>query len=74
MKLALRLLAACVVLTPCLASEPGQPLDCSNFVFLVPGFSCEEVCPPYAPGGINGWCTAGPQNSAEPPRFSRRAS
>ncbi|MBZ5638816.1 MAG: hypothetical protein LAO51_08680 [Acidobacteriia bacterium] len=25
------------------ASEPGQPLDCSDWVFFEPGFSCAEV-------------------------------
>ena len=29
-----------VALTPAFASEPGQPLDCSDWVFLEPGYSC----------------------------------
>jgi len=29
-----------VVCSPSLASEPGQPLDCSDWVFLEPGLSC----------------------------------
>jgi len=27
------------------ASEPGQPLDCSDWVFLRPGFSCTDIVP-----------------------------
>ena len=26
--------------SPAFASEPGQPLDCSDWVFLEPGYSC----------------------------------
>lgn len=34
------------------ASEPGQPLDCSDWVFLEPGLSCRTVIPwPCAPLG-----------------------
>ena len=29
-----------VAALPSLASEPGQPLDCSDWVFLEPGLSC----------------------------------
>ena len=28
---------------PVLASNPGEPLDCSDFVFLIPGLSCTEA-------------------------------
>jgi parallel beta-helix repeat protein len=28
------------------ASEPGQPLDCSDWVFLQPGYSCTRFGPP----------------------------
>ncbi len=28
-----------------IASDPGQPLDCSNWVFVEPGFSCEPLSP-----------------------------
>jgi len=31
-----------------LASEPGQPLDCSDWVFLEPGLSCRMVIPECA--------------------------
>ena len=30
---------------PAWASEPGQPLDCSDWVFLEPGFSCTIEVP-----------------------------
>ena len=36
--LPLFLLASCLM--PAGASEPGQPLDCSDWVFLEPGLSC----------------------------------
>jgi hypothetical protein len=29
--------------TAAFASEPGQPLDCSDWVFLEPGYACERV-------------------------------
>ena len=49
-----RLFAAAVVLVavlPALASEPGQPLDCSDWVFVEPGFSCQQfVAFPCEPG------------------------
>ena len=32
-----------VVSVGAIASEPGQPLDCSDWVFLEPGFSCFHV-------------------------------
>ena len=31
-----------VCLLPAWASEPGQPLDCSDWVFLEPGLVCTE--------------------------------
>lgn len=31
---------------PAGASEPGQPLDCSDWVILAPGLSCEIAIPP----------------------------
>ena len=43
-----RLFAAAVVLVavlPALASEPGQPLDCSDWVFLEPGLYCVPFIP-----------------------------
>jgi hypothetical protein len=41
MRLTVALLAI-AVLSPALASQPGQPLDCSDWVFLEPGYSCIE--------------------------------
>jgi hypothetical protein len=43
------------------ASQPGQPLDCSDWVFLMPGYSCSVViarghCDPAYPGGANYVC------------------
>lgn len=37
-----------------LASEPGQPLDCSDWVFLEPGLSCQSVIPFPCPKDSNG--------------------
>jgi hypothetical protein len=39
-----------------LASEPGQPLDCSDWVFLEPGMSCTQfICPSSDPDDcVNG--------------------
>ncbi len=34
---------------PVVASEPGQPLDCSDWVFQVPGFRCSVFLPPPQP-------------------------
>ena len=34
------LTVAVVCLLPAWASEPGEPLDCSDWVFLEPGLSC----------------------------------
>lgn len=47
-----------VCMLPAWASEPGQPMDCSDFVFLVPGLSCSMAVadcgsPP------NPWCEGG---------------
>lgn len=43
----MRLLALFVTagfsLCPAVASEPGQPLDCSDMVFLLPGHTCTQV-------------------------------
>ncbi len=41
-----RLFAAAVVIfafLPALASEPGQPLDCSDWVFLQSGYTCHMI-------------------------------
>ena len=45
-----RLFAAAVLLVAfafsgAFASEPGQPLDCSDWVFLKPGLSCTTIFP-----------------------------
>ena len=34
-----------LVLAPAFASNPGEPLDCSDWVFLEPGLSCVTVIP-----------------------------
>ena len=39
------LAAVAVFFSPVLASNPGEPLDCSDWVFLEPGFWCEPVVP-----------------------------
>src|SRR5262249_6106629 len=44
MKLSLTILAIALSV-PALASEPGQPLDCSDWVFLVPGLYCTTIAP-----------------------------
>ncbi|MHC4089481.1 MAG: hypothetical protein ACYSVY_04240 [Planctomycetota bacterium] len=32
-----------LLLLPVWASEPGEPLDCSDWVFLEPGLSCSVL-------------------------------
>ncbi len=46
--------AVVLALGSAFASEPGQPLDCSDFVFLEPGLSCSHVVGPCSGG--NGFC------------------
>lgn len=41
--------AVFVAVLPALASEPGQPLDCSDIVFDVPGLNCR----PFLPFGVS---------------------
>jgi len=36
------LLVAVALASPALASQPGQPLDCSDWVFSLPGLSCVQ--------------------------------
>jgi len=48
-----------VCLLPVLASNPGEPLDCSDWVFLEPGLSCStEIVFPCenATGATSTWC------------------
>jgi hypothetical protein len=47
MRLAVALFAAAIA-SPAVASQPGQPLDCSDWQFVQPGFACQEwkVCEP----------------------------
>jgi hypothetical protein len=45
MRTVLSAVVALLVL-PAWASDPGEPLDCSDWVFLEPGLSCEMVIPP----------------------------
>ena len=46
MRATMLLLIGLTVLMPAIASQPGQPLDCSDWVFLEPGLSCQVVIPP----------------------------
>jgi len=39
------LVIAVAFLSPAQASNPGEPLDCSDWVFLQPGYSCELFSP-----------------------------
>ncbi len=39
------IVAAMSISTLALASQPGQPLDCSDWVFLEPGLRCETLVP-----------------------------
>ena len=41
----LLLLPLLLFLMPAWASSPGQPLDCSDWVFVEPGLSCEITVP-----------------------------
>src|SRR2546422_8718817 len=46
MKRALSMLGACTLLAlPAWGSQPGQPLDCSDWVIVEPGLSCQPVFP-----------------------------
>jgi hypothetical protein len=38
-------LGLCALASSALASQPGQPLDCSDWVFLEPGLSCTVMIP-----------------------------
>ena len=46
---------AVVLVASAHASEPGQPLDCSDWVFLEPGLSCSEWAP-YGCGTAGSFC------------------
>lgn len=50
----LPILLAVVCVLPLWASEPGQPLDCSDMVFLKPGLSCTPWVPYPCFGGWTG--------------------
>ncbi len=39
-------LAATLASASVLASEPGQPLDCNDWVILEPGITCTDISPP----------------------------
>ena len=55
------LLLLMVVSLPVWASNPGEPLDCSDWVFLEPGFSCREIAPFPCDKAV---CEAGGMNFA----------
>ena len=62
-KLFLAILA--VVWVPAWASEPGQPLDCSDWVFNDPGLSCSDAIP-YPCATVNaGFCVVGNQGEID---------
>jgi len=46
MRHAAALLLSLAFIVPVVASEPGQPLDCSDWVFPIPGFSCAVFAAP----------------------------
>ena len=50
-----------VLAAPALASNPGEPLDCSDWVFLEPGLSCSYFVAPGNCGskGCDGFGDAG---------------
>ena len=66
------LVVACVL--PAWASEPGQPLDCSDMVFTEPGLTCTVVVSvsvrwPYRVqdcGTQNRWIPEGYRQRREP--------
>jgi hypothetical protein len=43
MRLSAACLVACCLVLPVWGSEPGEPLDCSDWVFVEPGFACDEA-------------------------------
>jgi len=45
---------SCLVCLPVWGSEPGEPLDCSDWVFLNPGFSCSDYNPYPSETGYDG--------------------
>ena len=55
-------IAAFFVLSPfALASQPGQPMDCSDFVPVTPGFTCENFCAPPCPDAVaSAWSPGSP--------------
>ena len=56
----LLILAFALATLPAWASDPGEPLDCSDWVFLEPGVACEMVIPfPCSVGSQDThWCAA----------------
>lgn len=55
------LLLIVLTMLPILASEPGQPLDCSDWVFDVPGLTCTTVIPDCEQAALEtqNWCYKG---------------
>lgn len=53
-----RVLVICLLslTVPVLASNPGEQLDCSDIVFLEPGFSCSVYIPDCSSSGFFQWC------------------
>ena len=57
-------LLSTLLLPPALASEPGQPLDCSDWVAVEPGFVCE----PWVSPGCEEWdCSVGSETRNKVP-------
>ena len=50
---------AAAFLSPAQASNPGEPLDCSDWVFLEPGFTCVEVVGDCGWSIPYEWCEGG---------------
>ncbi len=65
MRITLSLMLFLVLAINALASEPGQPLDCGDWEFMVPGLSCTVVVgPPCESPFCKGWGPSAPSGSA----------
>jgi len=59
MKYAAAILAVAVACSGAFASEPGQPLDCSDMTFDAPGLTCRVLAPFGVPAAYLSYFTRG---------------
>jgi len=65
MRPTLAVIPALVLFSVVNASQPGQPLDCSDWQFLAPGFSCTTVFPIGCDSTPNAAACVGPSDVAQ---------